>query len=95
VAPPLLLVTRKRPAAGWVQVPGGDRVIYFFSKGDRFVQCEIYPGRPHVLTVVDVSGAERTERFHSGGDLHDRWTEVQQQLLADGWSGPLGRDARG
>jgi hypothetical protein len=88
-------VTRKERQRAGSRFKAEIGVIYFFSKGDRFVQCEIYPGRPHVLTVVDASGVERTERFHAGGDLHDRWTEVQQQLLADGWSGPLGRDARG
>lgn len=91
----MLFVTRTGSAAGRSRFQAEIGVIYFFSKDHRFVQCEIYPGRPHVLTVVDASGAERTERFHSGGDLHDRWTEVQQQLLAEGWSGPLGRDARG
>ena len=69
-------------------------MIYFFLKSGVYLQCEIYPGRPHVLTYVDATGTPQTERFHKGDDLDARWQSLQHELNADGWTGPLGRDAR-
>jgi hypothetical protein len=63
-------------------------MIYLFSKRHQFVQCEIHPGSPHVFTVMDSSGDEITERYHSIADLQERWYEVANQLSSDGWSGP-------
>lgn len=63
-------------------------MIYLFSKRQQFVQCEILPGSPHVLTVVDSSGDELTERYHSASELQERWYEVTSQLSSEGWSGP-------
>jgi hypothetical protein len=69
-------------------------VICFFSQQGRFVQCEIYPGQPHILTVIDADGVERTESHTLDDHLQTRWNEVCVQLSRDGWSGPFGRDAR-
>lgn len=69
-------------------------VIYFFAKQDRFVQCEMHPGRPHVLTVIDADGVEHTERHSCVDQLLERWTEIHRQLARDGWIGPFGRDGR-
>ena len=69
-------------------------VIYFFAKQDQFVQCEMHPGRPHVLTIIDADGVEHTERHSSVDQLLERWTEVHRQLARDGWIGPFGRDGR-
>jgi hypothetical protein len=69
-------------------------MIYFFRKQGSFVQCEIYPGQPHVLTVIEPGGAERTERYGSADDLQARWVSLSRTLQADGWCGPLGRDSR-
>jgi hypothetical protein len=69
-------------------------VIYFFVKKHRFLRCEIHPGQPNLLTVIDPSGREHTERLASSEDLETRWSEVRTQLSNDGWSGPFGRDAR-
>ena len=66
-------------------------MIYFFSKDEHYTRCEIHPGRPHVLTVVDPTGQERVERYISDTDLRDRWAEVTTELVAGGWSGPFGR----
>ena len=43
-------------------------MIYFFSRQQQFVRCEIYPGSPHVLTLVDQHGVEHTERLKSAKD---------------------------
>ena len=63
-------------------------MIYLFSKRQQFVQCEIQPGSPHLFTVVDSSGEELTERYHSTTELQERWSEVTSQLSREGWSGP-------
>ena len=69
-------------------------MIYFFAKGSRFMQCEIHPGRPHILRVIDPAGAECVEQYASTGALDQRWTEITRELQHEGWIGPLGRDGR-
>jgi hypothetical protein len=69
-------------------------VIYFFSRGQQYARCEVLPGVPHVLRVVDADGTEHTERCYSAVQLEDRWTQVCSELLRDGWEGPFGRDGR-
>jgi hypothetical protein len=44
--------------------------------------------------VIEPGGLEHTERYHSSAELHDRWEAVRDQLLAEDWNGPFGRDAR-
>jgi hypothetical protein len=69
-------------------------VIYFFAKDSHFIQYEIYPGRPHVLRIIGVDGHEQTERYGTSADLRVRLHDLHADLRSDGWSGPLGRDAR-
>lgn len=69
-------------------------MIYFFSDGQRFVRCEVLPGEPHVLRLVQPDGAEHTECYYSAVQLDDRWSELRGQLVREGWSGPFGRDGR-
>lgn len=69
-------------------------MIYFFSNGREYIQCEIYPGRPHVLTLVSPDGDSESERFNSIADLTDRWEQLSDALQRCGWSGPFGRDVR-
>jgi hypothetical protein len=70
-------------------------VIYFFSRHQQFLRCEIQPGSPHVLTLIDHLGVEHTERLTSAEELEARWTEMRDELARDGWMGPFGRDGRG
>jgi hypothetical protein len=69
-------------------------VIYFFCKGAEYLQCEIQPGRPHVLTFVAPDGAMQSERYTSGFDLVERFEQLTLRLAADGWLGPVGHDPR-
>jgi hypothetical protein len=69
-------------------------MIYFFTRQGSFIQCEIYPGQPNLLSVIDPDGLAVTERYASAEDLLARWRELRQGLQADGWSGPIGRDSR-
>lgn len=69
-------------------------MIYFFKKHQDNLQCEIHPGRPHALTIIEPGGAERTERYATSREIEARWEELRQLLHAQGWHGPFGRDAR-
>jgi len=69
-------------------------VIYFFSKGPAYLQCEIHPGRPHVLMFMAPDGATQSERYASGSDLIERWELFTVRMAVDGWQGPFGRDPR-
>ena len=69
-------------------------MIYFFSKGPEYLQCEIQPGRPHVLTFVAPNGATQSERYACGSDLVERWELLTVSMVVDGWQGPFGRDPR-
>ena len=68
-------------------------VIYFFSRGAEFMQCEVHPGSPHVLTVIAPGTAEH-EEYESFDKLRERLDELTRHLNRDGWQGPFGRDAR-
>lgn len=69
-------------------------MIYFFSNGSEYVQCEIYPGRPHVLTVITNDGESHSERFSSSAHLTERWDQLSVAMNENGWMGPFGRDPR-
>ncbi len=69
-------------------------MIYFFTREHEFTQCEIYPGAPHVLTLITPDGVHQTEQHESSDGLHARWCEVSRQLTEQGWQGPFGRDTR-
>ena len=70
------------------------QMIYFFSKHQQFLQCEVHPGPPRVLRVIEPGGHEQTERCSTAAELQLRWEEVRRQLQGAGWSGPFGRDPR-
>ena len=69
-------------------------MIHFASKQHQFLRCEIYPGQPHVLTVIGADGVEHTERHTTTEALEARWSDLRTQLVRDGWIGPFDRDER-
>ena len=69
-------------------------MIYFFCKNSEFLQCEIHPGRPHVLRIIGSGGEVQTERYTTSADLQFRLDHLHADLRIDGWTGPLGRDSR-
>ena len=69
-------------------------VIYFFSKGREYFQCEIHWGQPHLLTLVSSDGSSQSERYGSSADLSERWLELVDDMEDSGWTGPFGRDPR-
>ena len=73
---------------------GSTTVIYFFLKDQQLLQCEVYPGRPHVFTVIEPGGVEHTELYSPSAQLQARCDVLRLELNEEGWSGPFGRDAR-
>jgi len=60
-------------------------VIYFFLKDQQFVQCEVYPGRPHVFTVIEPGGVEHSELYSSSAELQARYDALRLGLNEEGW----------
>ena len=79
---------------GTVHLPETADVIYFFSKGTDYMQCELHPGQPHLLTLIAPDGAAQSERYSTSADLTERWQELTNGMAEDGWAGPFGRDPR-
>ena len=69
-------------------------MIYFFAKQTEYIQFEIHPGRPHVLTIIAADADPQTERYSTTADLQERLSHLWCDLRREGWNGPLGRDAR-
>lgn len=70
-------------------------MFYFFSRGTSFVRCEIRPGGSsgsYEIVVEEPGSSERVDVFDSSEQAHQHFLRVQQQLNAQGWWGPHGRD---
>ena len=72
-------------------------MIYFFEKEQDYLRCEILPEGPrgpYVINVIEPGGLEHSERYRSSTDTDARWNELRARFLSQGWTGPMGRDAR-
>jgi hypothetical protein len=69
-------------------------MFYFFSRGGAFVRCEIRHSDYGAceIVVAEPGMAERVATFSSSAQAHEHWLRVQEELHAQGWSGPHGRD---
>ena len=70
-------------------------MFYFFSRGTSFVRCEIRPGGSsgsYEIVVEEPGSNERVDVFDSSEQAHQNFLRVQQELNAQGWWGPHGRD---
>ena len=70
-------------------------MFYFFSRGRSFVRCEIRPleaGSGYEIVVAEPGMEERVDTFASSEQAHQHFLRVQQELNAEGWWGPHGRD---
>jgi hypothetical protein len=70
-------------------------MFYFFSRGSSFVRCEIRPldgENGYEIVVAEPGAAERVRSFASSDEAQDYWLRVQQELHAQGWWGPHGRE---
>jgi hypothetical protein len=69
-------------------------VVYFFSRGDEFIQCEIHPGAPHLLAVMKPGEPQAVEWYRPSQTFDGRRNETREELVRQGWCGPFGRDSR-
>ena len=70
-------------------------MLYFFEKGRSVLQCEVRstPIRDtFAIVMTDGEGKVRTHYVTGSNDAHRRWLELEQELAAAGWSGPVGGD---
>jgi len=70
-------------------------MFYFFSRGTSFVRCEIRPSGingGYEIVVAHPGHSERVDAFDSSEQAHQHFLRVQEELNAQGWWGPHGRD---
>jgi thioredoxin reductase len=67
-------------------------VLYVFEKHQALLQCEVrntaVPGT-FAIVVTDPDGRVRTQYVSGANHAHRRWLELEQQLKATGWAGPM------
>jgi hypothetical protein len=67
-------------------------VLYVFEKQQALLQCEVrntaVPGT-FAIVVTDPDGRVRTQYVSGSNHTHRRWLELEQQLRATGWTGPM------
>jgi hypothetical protein len=68
--------------------------MYFFSRDDEFIQCEIHPGAPHMLAVIKPGEPKAVEWHRSSETLDARQNEIREEFTRQGWFGPFGRDSQ-
>jgi hypothetical protein len=70
-------------------------VLYFYEKQDALLQCEVRSTSvPQTFAIVltEPDGRVRTHYIKGSNDAHRLWLEIEQQLRATGWSGPVGQE---
>jgi hypothetical protein len=69
-------------------------VLYFYEKEEALLQCEVrntaVPGT-FAIVLTEPDGRVRTHYVTGSNDAHRLWLEIEQQLRATGWSGPVGQ----
>ena len=66
-------------------------MFYFFRRGDARLRCEVrsdWDGDGYELVIDRTDAMVHIERFRAARDLNQRWTELEEGLLRDGWRGP-------
>lgn len=68
-------------------------MVWFYERHGRFLRCESRPAADggYELIVTEPDGAERIERFDDSSELAHRQAELEEALVAEGWTGPHGR----
>jgi hypothetical protein len=67
-------------------------VFWWFERNGTYTRCEVLdlPTGGFELRVVDPDGQEEIEHFADAATLARRQQAVEEQLAADGWTGPHG-----
>jgi hypothetical protein len=69
-------------------------VLYFYEKQEALLQCEVRNTTvPDTFAIVltEPDGRVRTHYVKGSNDAHRLWLEIEQELRATGWSGPVGQ----
>ena len=69
-------------------------VFYFFQRGSDFLQCEIRgdDAAGYEIVITEPRRPERREQFATSNAAYERWLQLQEVFVAEGWWGPHGRD---
>jgi len=69
-------------------------MFYFFQRGPDFLQCEIRgdDATGYEIVISEPKRPERREAFGTSAEAYERWLQLQERLVAEGWWGPHGRD---
>ena len=70
-------------------------MFYFFEKEREFLQCEVRNTElpdTFAIVVIEPGGKVRTQYVTGSKELQRRWVALQEDLTAEGWWGPHGRD---
>lgn len=70
-------------------------MFYFFEKNRQFLQCEIRTTdspETFAIVVTEPNGCQRSQYIIGSTAVSRAWQRLQQDLVADGWWGPHGRD---
>jgi hypothetical protein len=69
-------------------------MFYFFQRGPDFLQCEIRgdDAMGYEIVISEPKRPERHEAFATSAEAYERWLQLQERLVAEGWWGPHGRD---
>jgi len=67
-------------------------VFWWFERNGTYLRCEALnsPAGGFELRMCDPDGTERIEHFPDSAELTQRQRAVEDELAADGWSGPHG-----
>ena len=67
-------------------------VFWWFERNGTYLRCEALnsPDGGYELRIRDPDGTERIERFPGSAELTRRQRAVEDELTAEGWSGPHG-----
>jgi len=69
-------------------------VLYFYEKHAALLQCEVRSTRvpdTYAIVLTEPNGRVRTHDVKGSNDAHRLWLDLEQQLHATGWSGPVGQ----
>jgi hypothetical protein len=90
-------VARARICVLWRSSEGTDRsiVLYFYEKQQALLQCEVTDTAvpdTYAIVLTEPDGRIRTHYVKGSNDAHRLWLDLEQQLRAMGWTGPVGQD---
>ena len=72
-------------------------MFYFFQRGPDVMRCEVraaVEGDGYEISVIARDGTERVERLATSQQVHERWLQLHESFIRDGWYGPVTQDGR-